>query len=391
MIQTSVVMSHRRPGFGSGRPSAEIDPYALHLCVQVERSPAELPAEPGLLVAAERGRGVQRMVRVDPHRARAEQAREPVRPTDILRPDARGEAVFGGVREVRRLLLVVEGHDRQHDALPIFPGKGVLGLHAIEDRRLDPVTLLLALVRRPRPAEPQLRALLPGTGDVTQDPSHMLVGDQRTVPRLRIERVAGLEGAGAGHQAIQQLIVDRAVHEQPRARRAALPRVVENPGMRPPPGRVQAPAGHHCPALKQIPACSPRTAATRSASGNTTLGDLPPSSSDTRFSEAAASRMIVLPTAVDPVNAILSTPGCRTSAAPAVSPNPGTTFSTPGGKPTSAARNASSRAVSGVCSAGFSTMVFPHASAGATFHAAMSSGKFHGMMAPTTPTGSRSV
>ena len=33
----------------------------------------------------------------------------------------------------------------------------------------------------------------------------------------------------------------------------------------------------------------------------------------------------------------------------------------------------------------------PVARAGASFHAAISSGKFHGMICPTTPTGSRSV
>jgi hypothetical protein len=34
-----------------------------------------------------------------------------------------------------------------------------------------------------------------------------------------------------------------------------------------------------------------------------------------------------------------------------------------------------------------STTVFPHASAGAIFHDSMSSGKFHGMIWPATPTG----
>ena len=41
--------------------------------------------------------------------------------------------------------------------------------------------------------------------------------------------------------------------------------------------------------------------------------------------------------------------------------------------------------------AGLMMTVLPHASAGATFHAVSSSGKFHGTIAPTTPTGSRSV
>ena len=38
-----------------------------------------------------------------------------------------------------------------------------------------------------------------------------------------------------------------------------------------------------------------------SASAKTTLGDFPPSSSDTRLSDPAASRMMPLPTSVEPV------------------------------------------------------------------------------------------
>ncbi len=41
--------------------------------------------------------------------------------------------------------------------------------------------------------------------------------------------------------------------------------------------------------------------------------------------------------------------------------------------------------LSGVCSAGLSTTQFPAARAGASFHAAISSGKFHGIICPTTP------
>ena len=48
-------------------------------------------------------------------------------------------------------------------------------------------------------------------------------------------------------------------------------------------------------------------------------------------------------------------------------------------------------AVSGVSPAGFRTIVLPAASAGATFHEAIGSGTFHGMMSPTTPSGSRNV
>lgn len=44
----------------------------------------------------------------------------------------------------------------------------------------------------------------------------------------------------------------------------------------------------------------------------------------------------------------------------------------------------------GVVSAGFSTMALPAASAGASFQAAMSRGKFQGMIWPTTPSCARS-
>ena len=62
-------------------------------------------------------------------------------------------------------------------------------------------------------------------------------------------------------------------------------------------------------------------------------------------------------------------------------------LTTPGGNPTSAQSSPNNKAVSGVYSAGLSTTVFPMAMAGAIFHASIRSGKFHGMICPTTPTG----
>ena len=107
------------------------------------------------------------------------------------------------------------------------------------------------------------------------------------------------------------------------------------------------------------------------------FGDLPPSSSVTRLSERPVLAPISRPTSVEPVKAIFSTPGWSTSAAP-VSPSPVTTLSTPGGRPTSSASSPRRSALSGVCSAGLSTIVQPAASAGAIFHAVISNGKFHG-------------
>ena len=65
-----------------------------------------------------------------------------------------------------------------------------------------------------------------------------------------------------------------------------------------------------------------------------------------------------MPTSVEPVNAILSTPGCATSAAP-VRPSPVTMLTTPGGSSAWRSTSQNSSAVSGVVSAGLSTTVLP--------------------------------
>jgi hypothetical protein len=66
-------------------------------------------------------------------------------------------------------------------------------------------------------------------------------------------------------------------------------------------------------------------------------------------------------------------------------------LTTPSGSPASWSSSPRRSADRGVCSAGLSTTVQPQASTGPSVHAAISSGKFHGMIWPTTPTGSRSV
>ena len=121
------------------------------------------------------------------------------------------------------------------------------------------------------------------------------------------------------------------------------------------------------------------------------FGLLPPSSSVTRLKSRALEVNISRPTRVEPVKLILSTPAWLTRAAPTSAPKPGKMLTTPGGNPASRISSPSRKAVSGVISDGFKITVLPQASAGASFQLAMASGKFHGTMAATTPTGSRRV
>ena len=150
------------------------------------------------------------------------------------------------------------------------------------------------------------------------------------------------------------------------------------------------PATQTCPALEKIASAAPGIACSKFASANTITGDLPPSSRDTFFKFPEACIMIFRAVAEEPVKAILSTPGCSASAAP-VLPSPVTMLTTPGGNPACSKSSPNNSVLMGVCSAGLKTQVQPAAKAGASFHAAITKGPFHGTICATTPIGSRWV
>ena len=91
----------------------------------------------------------------------------------------------------------------------------------------------------------------------------------------------------------------------------------------------------------------------------------------------------------EPVNEMRLTPGFSTSAAPISSPIPCTMLNTPGGKPASATRSASSEHESGDHSAGLRIIVEPAASAGAVFQVESMNGAFQGVITTAGPLGIR--
>ena len=102
--------------------------------------------------------------------------------------------------------------------------------------------------------------------------------------------------------------------------------------------------------------------------------------------------MMRRPVAVEPVKLTMSTRGSVESISPIVLSDDVITLSTPGGMSGQrAASSPSSAADHGVSGAPLSTTVQPAASAGAVFARLICVGKFHGVIAPTTPTGSRSI
>ncbi len=142
------------------------------------------------------------------------------------------------------------------------------------------------------------------------------------------------------------------------------------------------------PVLRYLDMIAPSTAASRSASSNTMKGALPPNSIDVFLTDLAHCSSRILPISVEPVKVSL-----RTSGLPVISPpiwvaEPVMTLNTPAGMPARCASSASARAENGVWVAGFSTIGQPAASAGPALRVIMADGKFHGVMAATTPTGS---
>src|SRR2546421_11684766 len=76
-------------------------------------------------------------------------------------------------------------------------------------------------------------------------------------------------------------------------------------------------------------------------------------------------------------------------APPTTAPRPMTRLNTPAGRPERLRMSASAQPQPGTRSAGLNTTQLPYASAGAIFQAGIAIGKFHGVIRPTTPIGSR--
>src|SRR5699024_8966474 len=135
------------------------------------------------------------------------------------------------------------------------------------------------------------------------------------------------------------------------------------------------------PMLRNFACSAPSTAASRSASSNTTNGALPPSSIEVRSTPGAAWDRSFRPTSVEPVKESLRSRGsARIGSETALEELEVTTLTTPSGNPASSSSATKSSAVSGVSCAGLTTPAQPAASAGASSRVAIASGQSHGQV-----------
>src|SRR5699024_4630274 len=113
----------------------------------------------------------------------------------------------------------------------------------------------------------------------------------------------------------------------------------------------------------------------------------PPNSIVTCLIVSALFLINVFPTGVEPVNVILRMYSLSVNKSPTPLPRPLTHLIAPGGIPASYASSTILIAVKGVSTAGFTINVQPAARAGAAFLVIIAAGKFHGVIAATSPIG----
>jgi hypothetical protein len=138
-------------------------------------------------------------------------------------PDRRHEAVADVVRDADRVLLVLERGDRDDRTEHLF----LRDLRVVRGRD-DGGWVERAGTLRNGAAREDLGALGPAALDEAVHPLAVGRRDERSHLRLGIERIADLDASGElGHHG-DGLVVERLLHEHPRARLAALSRRVED-------------------------------------------------------------------------------------------------------------------------------------------------------------------
>src|SRR6185369_16130849 len=159
----------------------------------------------------------------------AERARDAEPARAVARPDVAVEAVVAVVGERDRLRLVVE-RDRRDDRSEDLLARDRHVVPRVREERLLDVEALRE-IRRTLAAACQRRAFLDTRRDELLDAAALHRGHERPDDGPLLARIADLEPARDRDHLLRELVVDRALDEEPCARDADLARV-ERPHLR---------------------------------------------------------------------------------------------------------------------------------------------------------------
>ena len=167
----------------------------------------------------ERGHGA---VGVDVDRARAERLRHADGAADILRPDARREAVDHVVADLDRVRLVLELDHGEDGAEDLLLRDAHVVAHVLEDRRLHELAARQPLAGGRAAAHDERRSFRFRDIDVVEDLLVLLRRRHRPDIGVRQHRVADLRRLRERQQAVEELVLHRALDEEARARETGL-------------------------------------------------------------------------------------------------------------------------------------------------------------------------
>src|SRR5919106_1872644 len=189
----------------------------------VERLPPALAAGAAVAHATPRRCGIQPVMIVDPHDAVLQPAGHPVGAGDVAGPYRRAEPVRRVVGQRDGLVLVVERDDDQNRAEDLLAGDPHVVGDADEHRGLDEPTALASGDLRRSTTGRHCGALPLPDGDVLDDPVACPHRDHRTDLGLGRSRVTDADAACLRHQRVDEVVMDRPLHQHPRPGDAGLP------------------------------------------------------------------------------------------------------------------------------------------------------------------------
>src|SRR5688572_11856011 len=194
-----------------------LDGDPVHRGELLDRPPAVVSAEAAVLFTAE---GTVRQV-VDRRVVHVRHPglhtlRETVATLDIAGEDSGGQAVARLIRHTQRIVLATDLDYSDHGAEQLLGSDGHVVGCVDEDMRRKHESLR-------RAAEDLPRAPCACLLDALEQALQLLTVDERTDGRIGLRRVSALQPGDAGLEAIDELVVDRGVHDEPVDRHADLP------------------------------------------------------------------------------------------------------------------------------------------------------------------------
>src|SRR5438093_4120696 len=200
------------------------DDRVLHVGVEVEAPHATLPADPGVARPAEGRVQIADEEAVDPHGPGDETIRNPVCTLGVTRVERGGEAEVGRVRKRDSIVLVDERLRREHGAEHLLREDLRAGRRVREQRRtvVEAAELRGDTATEHEPGAVRLRAT-----DEPVDALQVLPRDQGPEVGRLVPWVAQTDRRRGSREALDEIVVDRALDQETRARQADLAGVVE--------------------------------------------------------------------------------------------------------------------------------------------------------------------